>query len=199
MGKVRKFDNKSGKTIKKTLWQKLKGLSVDNNNDGAKRKLFYLLSNSIQGGAKVGQHVLVGMNTVLKGIKNNQISIVCVCRDSPKSFFNCLVEACALNSIPIVALPSASSVELANIFSLKRASVFALKLVATSNTSNKLVVKNEDINEKEDEKVDKIISEIDRIDSMMDGVRDAAMAMFTPNFLFRGKNNNESINKKKRM
>jgi hypothetical protein len=31
------------------------------------------------------------------------------------------------------------------------------------------------------------ISEVDRIDSMIDGVRDAAFAMYTPNFLFRDK------------
>jgi len=182
MGRNRNVD-KSAKAQRKNLWQKLKSLTTQNNNDGAKRKLFYLLSIALQGGAKVGKQVIVGTNTVLKGISSHQVSVVCVSRDSPKAFFNCLVEACALNAIPIVALPSASAVEMASIFSLKKATVFALPL-ATSNISKKSDEMNKS-NEIDSNENDGVISDDDRMDSMIDGVRDAALAMCTPNFLFR--------------
>jgi ribosomal protein L7Ae-like RNA K-turn-binding protein len=194
MGRVRQTD-KSSKTTKKTLWQKLKGHTSDNNNDANKRKLFYMLSNALKGGAKIGSHVFVGSNTVLKKIINRQVSIVCVSRDSPKSFFNSLIEACALCSIPVVALPAASAVEMASTFSLKRATVFALPLASTSTSISTTVPSDIDVNTEVEkaqhdsdlEVTTETISEVDRIDSMIDGVRDAAFAMYTPNFLFRDK------------
>ena len=192
MGRVRQTD-KSSKTTKKTLWQKLKGHTSDNNNDANKRKLFYMLSNALKGGAKIGSHVFVGSNTVLKKIINRQVSIVCVSRDSPKSFFNSLIEACALCSIPVVALPAASAVEMASTFSLKRATVFALPLAstATSTTVSSDIDVNTEVekaqHDSDVEATTETISEGDRIDSMIDGARDAAFAMYTPNFLFRDK------------
>ena len=158
-----------------------------------------MLSNALKGGAKIGSHVFVGSNTVLKKIINRQVSIVCVSRDSPKSFFNSLIQACALCSIPVVALPAASAVEMASTFSLKRATVFALPLASTAtSTSTSIsttVPSNIDVNTEVEkaqhdsdlEATTETISEGDRIDSMIDGARDAAFAMYTPNFLFRDK------------
>lgn len=184
MGRVQKTD----KGVKKTLWQKLKGLNADNNNERAKRKLFYLLTNALQGGAKVGQHVLVGTNTVLKSIRERQASVVCVSRDSPKSLFNCVIEACALTATPVVALPSTSAVEMASTFLLKKATIFALPLGSIEKSAAKKVdCPQTDVAEVCDVNNGNTISDADRIDGMIDGVREVAMSMYTPNFLFRVK------------
>ena len=190
MGRLQKTDKKG---VKKTLWQKLKGHTAENNNECAKRRLFYLLNNALQGGAKLGQHVHVGTNSVLKSIKNQQASVVCVSRDSPKALFNCVIEACALSAVPVIALPSTSAIEMASTFSLKKASVFALPMPCKSSQKN-TVIENEDqtcVEEERDKKErsekDILVHSRDIIDGMIDGVRDVAMEMYTPNFLFKDK------------
>jgi ribosomal protein L7Ae-like RNA K-turn-binding protein len=195
MGRVQKPD-KAAKAVKKTLWQKLKGLTAENNSESAKRRLFFLLSNAVEGGAKVGHHVLVGTNSVLKCIHKQQASIVCVSRDSPKALFNCVIEACALTATPVVALPSTSSVEMASTFSLKKATIFALPIApgihknihiqqVSKQTCGEVGEREGDAKEGGGADINNMISHADRIDGMIDGVRDVAMEMYTPNFLFK--------------
>lgn len=201
MGRVQnKKTDKRGP--KKTLWQKLKSHTAENNNDNAKRKLFYLLSNALKGGAKVGTHVFVGMNTVIKGLTKGTVSVVCVCRDSPKALFNGLIEACALTGTPVVALPATASTEMASTFFLKKASVFALPhasinmpqykggdhSVAVTTNKNDMITDAASPDQTGSTQEESTICDSDRINGMIDGVRDVAIGMFTPNLLFRDKN-----------
>ena len=192
MGRLQKLEKIIiKKKEKKTLWQKLKSYSTNNNNNNnknnekLKKKLFYMLSNALQEGCKIGKHVLVGTNSVMKCIERKEASVVCLCRDSPKTLFNSVVEGCALSSTPVVALPSTSAVEMANTFSLKKATAFAIPISKCfGNEEKSKSEKGEDDNSEDAENMKKM-SDVDRICGALDGVRDAAIAMYTPNVIFK--------------
>lgn len=149
---------------RKSIWNKIKEVDLGNDSLSKKDTLLKLLKLLT---AKTGPNKLfVGTNSVMKNLEKGQVSVVCVCRDTPRNLFDAISEACVLRKVPLVCIPGAASKELADALSLKRASCFSVPLLKLKESV--ITIDNNHPGEIENDT---------ELDGIIDGIRDAALSM----------------------
>mmetsp|Transcript_16724 Transcript_16724/g.25121 ORF Transcript_16724/g.25121 Transcript_16724/m.25121 type:complete len:155 (-) Transcript_16724:218-682(-) len=108
----------------KSSWQRLKDRQLKPSSTHKKEKLLSLLRQLSNSNAR--KKLALGLNSVVKAIDRNSVSVICLCRDTPKNMFDSIVEMCQVKKLNVVCLPGASTSELASAFSVKRATCFAV-------------------------------------------------------------------------
>lgn len=90
---------------------------------------FQLLTNKLQSaldfGAKRGEHIVVGVNSISKALERQKISVIVVCNEAPKELLNHIIDGARLYDIPLVCLVKASSI-LCPLLKVRSLSCFAL-------------------------------------------------------------------------
>lgn len=84
------------------------------------------LKVSTAAGAKMGNEIVVGFNSIIKLIEKDNAAVVCIAKDAHINITNCLIEACDAGNVPFVILPNISE-PMKSIFNIKSVTCFALK------------------------------------------------------------------------
>ena len=156
------------KIKRKSVWERVKANS--HSNDGSmmmdqKERLFSLLNRIAV--KKLHRKLCIGANSVMKSVQHGNVSVVCVCRDTPKNLFEPLTEACVVKKVPVVCLPGNSSKDMAISLCLKRASCFSVPNGLKSLADTVLTTDNAG---SADDNAD--------CDGIVDGIRETALSMF---------------------
>jgi ribosomal protein L7Ae-like RNA K-turn-binding protein len=122
------------KKQRRTKWQKIKDIEITSSTSLSLQGQLLSLLSSISPLKRTC--FFIGLNSVMKSIERKQAMIVCLCKDSPKNMLDGLVDACLVQHIPIVCLPSTTVKELANSLSLKRACCFSLPISSVIQDKN---------------------------------------------------------------
>lgn len=91
-----------------------------------KEQLITKLVVAVTNGAKVGKEIIVGFNSVMHSIEQEQAEVICVAQDGHPAMLKCLIEAAKTKSISVVSVPKLSQ-SVRTELGLKSASCFALR------------------------------------------------------------------------
>eukprot|EP01041_Mallomonas_annulata_P005823 gene5823-11746_t len=106
-----------------------------------RNQIFDRLKLVLADGAKIGQHLVVGNNSIQKLLERDACSLIYICRDTPPGLHNFVVEAARIRKVPLLMIPKGSAL-LATALGMKRASCMALPTseeLTSSDTSPSLL------------------------------------------------------------
>ena len=129
----------------------------------------------VSNGVKVGNQqysIIVGPNSVMKLVENNNAAVIVICRDSDAVLHNHLIEAARIRHIPVVILPSCAQ-QLGHMLNVKRISCFALKQPTGNSTHNTTTINPPLVGQEEGDGTDEM-----RMEVSIDDLRDTLLQQY---------------------